>query len=141
MDRANLHTLVDTLPEAALENAERMLRHLQIFPPQPPPELERMRQIRQEQRDRMRRSIRPGTMGGGGGGSNFDHATRYGHSGYSHWENQTVVHETHHFFKGHEIAVTERLRFTEDGKAIKYMHEVKGPKEGPIMHEMKFDVG
>ncbi len=80
-------------------------------------------------------------MGGGGGGSSFNPATGYGHSGHTHWEDQTGVHETHHFFQGHEIAVTERLWFVDDGKAIGYTHETKGPKGEPVVSEMKFDVG
>lgn len=78
--------------------------------------------------DRMRRSIRPGTIGGGGGGYRFDPATGFGHSGFTRWEDDTAVQETHHFYKGHEIAVTERLRLTHEGKVIHYTHEAKGPK-------------
>jgi hypothetical protein len=140
MNRADLHTLVDILPEGALENAKRMLEHLQIWPPQQPPELERMRQIRQEQMERMRHSMRPGTTGGGGGGGSFDPATGYGHSGYTRWEEKTAIHETHHLYKGHEIAVTERLWFTEDGTAIHYVHEARGPKGDPIQSETTFDI-
>ena len=42
MTRDELHRLVDTLPEAALEPAEKALQHFQIWPPQPPPEVERL---------------------------------------------------------------------------------------------------
>src|SRR5258708_5229165 len=100
MDRDDLHHLVDTLPEGAVENARRMLEHLNN-PPQLSPEMERMRQIGKEQMEKMRQSIRPGTMGGGGGGGSFDPGTRYGHSGHTHWEDQTAVHVTHHLLKGH----------------------------------------
>jgi hypothetical protein len=48
---------------------------------------------------------------------------------------------THHFFKGYEIAVTERIRFTDYGTAILYVHEVKGPKGEPVVNKVKFDVG
>lgn len=140
MDRADLHRFIDTLPEGAFENAKRMLEHLQVFPPQPPPEVERMRQIRLEQMEKMRQGIRPGTMGGGGGGGSFNRTTGYGHSGHTHWEDDTLVHESHHFFKGYEIAITERLRFTDDGRAINYTHEAKGPKGEPAVNEMKFDI-
>ncbi len=140
MDRDNLHALVDSMPEGALENAKRMLEHLQVWPPQPPPEMERMRQIRQEHMERFRRSIRPGMGGGGGGTSSFDPTTRYGHAGHSHWEDDTLVHQTLHFFKGHEIAVTERLRSADGEKAIRYSHEAQGPKGGSVQQELRFDV-
>jgi hypothetical protein len=67
------------------------LEHLQVTPPQMSPEMERMRQIRQEQMEKMRQSMRPGTVGGGGGGGSFNPTTGYGHPGHTHWEDQTVV--------------------------------------------------
>jgi hypothetical protein len=115
--REELQRLVDTLPQGALENARQALQHFQIWPPQPPPELERMRQIRQEQMDRMRRSMQPGTMGGGGFGGTI-HPGGYGHSGHSRVEGDTAVNETHHFYKGYELEVTERLRVADNGKAL-----------------------
>ena len=66
MNRAALHALVDNLPDGALENATRILQHLQTWPPQRSPAMERMREIGQEQMERMRRSMGPGTGGGGG---------------------------------------------------------------------------
>ena len=140
MERADLHRLIDTLPEGALENANRMLEHLNIFPRQPSPEMERMRQISREQREKMRRLIRPGTLGGTGGVGSVNPSTAYCHSGDTRWEDQTAVHETNHLFKGHEITVTERLRIADDGKAIHYTHEAKGPKGEPIVSKIIFDV-
>src|SRR5882724_764638 len=65
MTREELHLLVDSLPEAAIEPAKKGLQYFQIWPPQPPPEVERMQQ---EHREKMLRSMRPGTVGTGGGG-------------------------------------------------------------------------
>ena len=126
MDRSDLHRLIDSLPEGALDAVRRMLQHFQTWPPQQPPEVERMRQIGEKQRERMLRSMRPGMSGGGGGGS-FNPATGYGHSAHTHWEENTVVVDSCHLFKGHEIAVTERIGFTNHGKAIRYACEVRGP--------------
>jgi hypothetical protein len=150
MDRADLHALVESLPEAAFENANRILQHLQAWPPLPPPEMERMRWPKG-----------PGGVGGGfGGGGRLNRTAEYGHpkdarwedaamvqefpsAGYGHcgntrWEDSTVVQESCHFYKGHEIVVTERLQFADEGKAIQYTHEAKGPKGDPILNEMKF---
>jgi len=52
MDREELHRLIDTLPEAVLEQAKGILDHLQTWPPPPPLEIDR---IRHQQRDRLRR--------------------------------------------------------------------------------------
>ena len=136
MDRADLHRLVDTLPEGALENAQRILDHLQVWPPQLSPEMGRIRQIQQERLEQMRRSMKPGTAGGGGGGGGFDPTTGYGHSGHTHWEDGTLVHEAYHFFKGHEIAVTERLRFTDDHYGI----EAKGPNGDTYRSDWTFAI-
>jgi len=89
----------------------------------------------------MRRFKRPGTIGGFSGSGSFNPATGYGHSGHTGWEDDTAVHESLHFFKGHEIAVTERLRLIHDGKAIRYTHEAKGPKGDPVLNEVDFEVG
>ncbi len=43
MDREELHRLIDTLPEAVLEQAKGILVRLQMWPPPPPPEIERIR--------------------------------------------------------------------------------------------------
>ena len=50
-ERDELHRLVDTLPEGALENAKRLLTHFQVWPPQEPPQVQRMRD---EHMERMR---------------------------------------------------------------------------------------
>src|SRR5258708_36991231 len=42
-NRESLHELVDRLPEAALESAERVLQNYQIWPPKPPIDVEKMR--------------------------------------------------------------------------------------------------
>jgi hypothetical protein len=42
-NRESLHALIDTLPEAALESAERVLQNYQIWPPKPPIDVEKMR--------------------------------------------------------------------------------------------------
>src|SRR3989442_3646256 len=65
MTREELHRLVDTVPEPALESAEKGLRYFQKWPPVPPHDVER---IRREHLERMRLSMRPGTSGTSMGG-------------------------------------------------------------------------
>jgi hypothetical protein len=128
IDRDALHRLVDTLPEGALEPARNVLEQFQVWPPQPPPEIERMRQ---QHLERMRASMRPGMSGTGGGGG----SCRTGSGGriesgvfsFNRSEDGVMVYETHRFHKGHELTIIERLRESEDGRALIYGHEVTGP--------------
>src|SRR5438552_18867139 len=121
MSREELHRLVDTLPEAALEPAEKSLRYFQVWPHQPPPKIEEMRQAH---RERFLQSMRPGTTGGAGGGGSYTVGSggqiQQGRFGFTHWEEKTAVFETHNFHEGHEITVTERLRMNDDGKMLIY---------------------
>src|SRR2546427_6438785 len=128
MSREELHRLVDILPEAALEPAEKALQHFQIWPRQPPPEVERMQR---EHHERMLQSMRPGTISGGGGGGSYSMGSgrrgQSGHFSFSRWEDKTSVIETHHFHEGHEITITERLRMDDDRKMLIYASEIVGP--------------
>ena len=161
MNRANLHALVDTLAEGALENAERVLQPLQTWPPEPP----KMEQIGEIQREQIEPMKRIGLGGGGGGSSNrkwspeiermrekwqkrveggggsFHPVVGYGYSGRTRWEGDIVVHETYHLYKEHEIVVTERFRFTDDSQAIHYTHEAKGPKGDSVRNQNNFELG
>jgi hypothetical protein len=109
MSRDELYRLIDTLPEAALEHAKGMLDHLQTWPPQPPPEIDR---IRRQLQERMHQVARPGfAMAGGSGGSYTLGAgghVRNGHHSFAYPENGAAVRETHHFHEGLEITITER---------------------------------
>jgi hypothetical protein len=142
MDRDELHRLVDTLPEGALEHAKRVLEHLQVWPPQQPPEVER---IQQENLERMRRSMRPGTAGTCGGGGSYTVGSggkiENGAFSFSRTEDKTAVVETHRFHGGHEITIIERLRLAQDGKTLIYFHEITGPQGTTDRKEIRFDVG
>ena len=137
MSREELYRLVDTLPEAALEPAEKALQHFQIWPPQPPPEIERMRE------EHERRMRRPGTSGTGMGGGSYSGGIgdrmENGRFSFSRHEDKTSVIETHYFYEGHEITVTERLRI--DGKMLIYATEIVGPNGKTHRQEITFDVG
>jgi hypothetical protein len=115
--RNELHRLVDTLPEGALEAVRGTLEHFQTWTPQPPPEVERMNR---EHLERMRGSMRPGTSGTGGGGGSYSMGKGgkidSGSLGFTQWEDKTSVIETHRFHAGHEITITERLRMADDGR-------------------------
>ncbi len=140
MEREELHGLVDTLPEGALEHAKNMLVHLQTWPPVPPPEIERINRL---QEDRLR-TLRPGTGGGGGGGGSYTLGqggrVRNGHYSFGYDENGTVVRETHHFHEGVEITITERMRLGVDRKALIYANEISGPDGKHYTQNITFGV-
>lgn len=140
MDRSELHRLVDSLPESAFDSAKAVLEHFQVWPPQPPPEMKRIEEIRQEHLERMRRSRAPGT-GGGSGVGGIVHPGGYGHCSHSSIEDGASVLESYHFYEGHEIFVIQRLRLSEDKQSIHYAHGVKGPKGDMHVNEMVLDVG
>ena len=139
MDRSDLHRLVDTLPEGAFESAQKILEHFQVWPPQPPPQMKRMEEIRQEQEEHFRQSLRPGATGGFGGGGGI-HPGGYGHTSNPRFEDGLPVLESVHFYEGNEIAVVERLKLADDRKSIRYTHEAKGPKGERHVNEIVFDV-
>jgi hypothetical protein len=142
MGREELHTLIDTLPEGALEYAKRTLDHLQTWPPQPPPEIKR---IQRQQREAMRQTAGPGfgIAGGGGGGYSLGDGGRIRNGDYSfgYPEDGAVVRETHHFHEGVEITITERMWLGENGKALIYNNAIVGPDGKRQMQDIISELG
>src|SRR5215831_20641865 len=97
--RQELHKLVDSMPEAAIETAHRFLSALQVWPPRPPVEAGKKIMMTETR-----------TASG----------TR---AGFSRWDGDTYVVETHRSVRGHELTIVERLR----GEHLIYKHEVTGP--------------
>ena len=142
MSRDELYRLIDTLPEAALEHAKGMLDRLQTWPPQPPPEIDR---IRRQQQERMHQVARPGfAMASGSGGSYTLGAgghVRNGHHSFGYPENGAAVRETHHFYEGLEITITERMRLGENGKTLIYDNAIVGPDGERHTQDITFSLG
>jgi len=140
-DRARLHELVDTLPEAALNVAQGALEHWQTWPPQEAPQA---RAIREAHREKMRQAMRPGTAGGSGGGGSYNLGPggriEYGHQSHSHWDGDTVVIETHRFHAARELVIEERLRLADDGRKLVYIHSIIGPDGTTDRREISFGV-
>jgi hypothetical protein len=141
MTRDDLHRLVDTLPEGALENTKRVLEHFQVWPPQESPDVER---IRREQLERMRRRMRPGIAGSGGGTSSYKAGAggiiEDGTFSSNRMEDNSSVTEMVRIYRGHELTITHRLRLDDKGKTLIYVHEVAGPKGRSERQEISFDV-
>ena len=50
----------------------------------------------------------------------------------------TLVTERHHHYKGHELAIVERIRI--DGDRLIYNHEVTGPGDKHDEREIRFEI-
>jgi hypothetical protein len=140
-DRESLRSLIDRLPEEALQPAKRALERLQIWPPVPPP---RIAELQREMRDKARAAaLKSGTgfMGGGGGGWHTDPQGRIRKGRYSSGriEDGAEIVETHHFRDGVEITVIERFRLSDDGKSLAYSQEISGPGQS-FQHTIDFEV-
>ncbi|SRR6266705_5234213 len=138
--REQLHALIESMPEGAMEGAHRMLLNLQVWPPPPPRGVEQMReQMRkrmEERRLEMMQRQRPGTVGAFGAHSNYDPSKGAGSSSFGYWDGDTYVQETYRRHHGHELTVIERIRV--EGQRFVYKHEVSGPGEKRDEREIAF---
>jgi len=140
--RKELHELIDSLPEGAIETAHRVLTNMQVWPPVPPPGVEEMRQqIRKRMEERqpeLMQRQKPGTFAGFGGSSNYDPKKGGSASGFSYWDGDTYTQETYRRHQGNELTVIERIRI--DGRHLIYMHEIEGPGGKREKTEVTFDL-
>jgi hypothetical protein len=125
--REELHELIDSLPDAAMEAVHRILTQLQVWPLPPPPGAEEMRRRMEEPRMEVMNRQRPGTIGGFTGSSHYDPSKGAGASSFKYWDGDTFVQETQRRHLGNELKVIERIRV--DGQRLIYKHEVTGPGE------------
>ena len=144
-NREALHKLVDTLPEAALESAERVLQNYQTWPPEPPIDVEKMRK-RVDELFRSRGEEWTARTGGGfvsaracTGGGSFK-ADGDGMASMSTSEGETLVTLEIHTFRGHRLEIEERLRLSEDKKLLVYSQQINGPEGKRGRYEMEFEV-
>jgi hypothetical protein len=112
--REELHKLVNSMPEAAIETAHRFLSALQVWPPRPP--IDGGKKI-------MMTETRTAT------------GTR---AGFSRWDGDTYVVETHRSVRGHELTIVESLRV--ESERVIYKHEVTGPGGQHDEREVTFEV-
>jgi hypothetical protein len=141
--RESLRELIDTLPDGALESAERVLRNYRIWPPKPPIQVEKMRErvhelFRKNVDEQIARTGR-GVIGSYVMGSNFK-PDGDGRASMSTSEGQTSVTFELRIFRGHRLEIDERLRMSDDNKALLYSQAITGPN-GKVDHrEVAFEV-
>src|SRR2546428_10384841 len=108
--RQELHALVDSLPDEAIEAAHRILSRMQVWPPAPPPDVYEMRKRMEGRRREMMQGQKPATIAGFGGSGGYDPAKGAGSSSFHYWAGDTFVQETLRNHKGHELTIVEHIR-------------------------------
>jgi hypothetical protein len=141
--RESLRELIDTLPEAALESAERVLRNYQIWPPVPRIEVEEMRErvhelFKKNVEEQIARTGR-GVMDSHVMSSNFK-PDGDGRASMSTSEGETSVTFELRIFRGYKLEIEERLRMLEDNKSLLYTQAITGPDGKAGRYEVAFEV-
>ena len=140
--REELHKLIESMPEGAIDAGHRALSNLQVWPPPGLPDMETMRkrheQHREEARKRMVAQQRPGTIAGFGGSRNYSPTTGSGSYGTNYWEGDTLIVQTYRLHLGLELMTIERIRVDEH--RLIYKHEVTGPGDKRDEREIVFDL-
>jgi hypothetical protein len=113
--REELHQLVDTLPEQAIELVHGVLSRLQVWPPPPPTGQVVAPGMQVRTADR-----RPILSSG------------------ERWEGDTLVRETMRNHGGQELRTVERIRI--ESNRLVYRHEVAGPGDKHDEREVVFDI-
>jgi hypothetical protein len=143
--REELHSLVNSLPEEALEAAYGALSHFRVWPPKLPPQVEELRQA-YEKRFKEIQDTHAGEIGGvaiGGGSMEWPLAQsapplKSGYWSFDHEDGDTLVVETHRYKDGHELAIVERISIQD--QRLVYGHEITGPQGKREQREIIFDI-
>jgi hypothetical protein len=116
--RSDLHDLLDSLPEGALDAAHGALQQLRV----------------PRQTGGIGSGMRTSTIGLRSGSSgNFSFSSRA--------EDGAAVTETHRFHEGHEITLVERMLLNDEGDTLEYSIEISGPNHEERIFELAFKVG
>jgi hypothetical protein len=139
--REELHKLIDSLPEGAIELAHRDLLNFQVWPPPPPSPPSDVASMKKRLEEEMSKHMESRTkrraVFGFGGGS-YDPARGSGSLSMSSWDGDTSMVLTIQRLQEHELMTIERIR--ADGQRLIYKHEVTGPGEKRDEREVVFDL-
>jgi hypothetical protein len=141
---AELHDLLDQVPESRLEAVRMMLQH-HVHPRPPAPEIERMQRRSQDYKSRVeqrfRETSKSGTIGGMGGGgiSGLHEGVPFGQHGFRYWDDKALVNQTLHSFDGQELEIMERLSLSPDRTKLFCVMELSSGGR-TVRHEEEFPV-
>jgi hypothetical protein len=130
--REELHDLIDSLPEEAIQAAYRVLSWVQA------PSSHDMRQLLQTGLLQLKPLMKPGIAPEFGGSSHYDSDRDSGAFSSTYWDGDTYVQETYHRQHGHPLAVIERIRI--QGERLIYKCQVRGPGDKRDEREVVFDL-
>src|SRR5262245_36358452 len=142
--REQLHRLLDSLPEEAIEAAYRALSQFQVWPPQLTPQIEELRHMYEKRLKEVQEAQGEaiGGVGIGGGSAEWplDHAAtlKSGYWSFDRLDGEALVVETHRYKDGHELAIVERIAIKDEH--LIYKHEITGPRGKRDEWEIVFDV-
>lgn len=145
LSRAELKALIDQLPDDRLVNVEMMLRH-QLNPPEMRPEVQTMMRRSEEYKDRVLQRFeqtgRPRTCGGGVGSSaghiSGHEGMAYGSHAVDYWDGRAFIHQTMHYYDGHELEIMHRLSISESQRLRCELELSSGGKT--VQHSDEFPV-
>jgi hypothetical protein len=139
-DRKQLHALVESLPEDALDSAERFLQAIQTWPPQktaPPPRVVERTKKHEQQREQYGRELEQKRdrflkLSGSGGGSSVwmidrNNKTHASCGSTEHnWETGEMTERTFRVHHDFPMEITERLRMKDDDETLEYEFHISG---------------
>jgi hypothetical protein len=148
-DRDSLHKLVDSLPEAAVGVAEKLLKTSQTWHHVPPVDVPAMRRRVREMLTRGPGNVEGkrlnellDTRGSSGGFGRPASSFRSGMDREASWfvvEGETLVTFRICRRHGHELEIEERFRVCEKGGTLHYSQHVKGPNGKTDTYEIAFE--
>lgn len=134
-DRKQLHALVDSLPEGALDSVEKYLQAIQTWPPNAPeypPQVARHRKELEQKRNELeqkRDKFLKGRSGIGTGVWAIDRNNK-SHASCGNTEHNSETGElTVRTFRVHydfPMEITERFRTKDDDKTLEYQFHISG---------------
>ena len=131
--REELHELIDSLPEEAIQVAYRVLSYVQA-----PSISDDMRQLLQTRLLQLKPLTKPGIAPEFSGSSHYDSDRDSGTFSSKYWDGDAYVQETYHRHHGHPLAVIERIRIR--GERLIYKCQVRGPCDKRDEREIVFDL-
>ena len=138
--REQLHALVDSLPESALDSAEKFLQAIQTWPPKtsetPPHVVERMKK-HEHQREQYRKELeqkRDRFLKRSGSGTSVEawtvdrnNKTHASCGSTEHnWETGEMTVKTFRVHHDFPMEITERFRMKNDDRTLEYVFHISG---------------
>jgi hypothetical protein len=129
-DRKQLHALVDSLPERALDSAEKYLQAIQTWP-RKEPDRSHIARLRSDLEQKREKFLKGGAVGAsvGTGGWVIDRNNKtfgsYSQSEHN-WETGELTEKTFRLYHDYPLEITERFRMRDEDKLLEYDFHISG---------------